>query len=245
MTVAGNGKPGNSAFQLNTPRGIYLRQSSNELYIADTQNNRIQMYQLNQSSTSGITIASTKGSPRRIYIDEDNERMMYVTFWSTNRVEQWNLEKKKTTGISMGESCQYCEGIGMDREKNIYLTEYLDNRLMKYSMENQWTEILIDGNLSDPRGIYVDRNDGSIYIADCLNHRIFQWFPDLNQGITVTGSSSTLDCPNSVLVDEETGVMYITEGVESRVQRWLINASEGEIIIGGDGNIIDYSRGIC
>ena len=237
MIVAGNGKPGNSTVQLNIPRGIYLRQSSNELYIADTQNNRIQMFVLNQPSTQGITIASTKGSPRRIFIDEDNGTTMYVTFWSTNRVEKWDVEKKK--GKLVGDICRYCEGIGMDRKKNIYMTEYLDNRLMKHSSENGLTEIVIDGDLADPRGIYVDQNDGSIYVAECLNHRIFKWFPDVKQGITVTGSSmKTLDCPNSVLVDEETGVMYITEGVENRVQRWFINASEGEIIIGGDGKII-------
>jgi len=51
ITVAGTkDQPGNSSNQLNRPRGIFIRKSANTLYVADTKNNRIQMFSLNQSS---------------------------------------------------------------------------------------------------------------------------------------------------------------------------------------------------
>ncbi len=253
ITVAGNSKSGNSSNQLNGPRGIFIRKSANTLYVADTKNNRIQMFSLDQSSMNGITVASTDGSPQKIFIDEDNGPVIYVSLRNNGRAEKWI--QGASSGIQIGSECDLCEGIAVDKEKNVYTTEFLRNRVNKWSPATNSTTVIVDGLNSNnsldervfaPLGIYIDKNDDSIYVADSMNHRIQKWSQNAKKGITVAGSyfvnsiedTGLLEHPNAVLVDEETEMMYITEGAQRRVQRWLINATEGETIAGRPGMFI-------
>jgi DNA-binding beta-propeller fold protein YncE len=251
ITIAGITKqPGNSSSQLNGPRGIFIRKSANTLYVADTENNRIQMFALNQSSMMGLTVASTETSPYRIYIDEDHKPTMYISLRDSHRVEKWI--DGALSGVKVGNECYSCEGIAVDKEKNVYMVESLKSRVIKWSPETNITTIVagnadlnssLDERLFSPLGIYIDKNDGSLYIADCFYDRIQKWPKGGAKGTTVAGASSytpgvvteLLSCPSAVLVDEEINMMYIVDAVNKRIQRWLINALEGETIAGRSG----------
>lgn len=256
ITVAGtSGEPGNSNNQLNEPRGIFIRKSANTLYVADAKNNRIQMFSLDQLSMNGITVASTDPSPHKIFIDEDNGPVIYVSLFHSNRAEKW--VQGASSGIQIGNECHYCEGIAVDKEKNVYTTEFLRNRVNKWSPATNSTTVIVDGlnknksldeSVFAPAGIYIDKNDDSIYITDSMNNRIQKWSKNAKIGITVAGSyfvdtvenNGLLNKPTAVLVDEETEMIYITEGMKQRVQRWLINATEGETIVGRSGMFIHF-----
>jgi sugar lactone lactonase YvrE len=252
ITVAGtNDQPGNSSNQLNGPRGIFIRKSANTLYVADTKNNRIQMFSLNQSSMMGITVASTVPSPYRIYIDDDNNGpTIYVSLQDSNRAEKWI--DGASSGIQVGDECYFCDGIAVDKEKNVYMGEVQKHRIIRWSPKTNSTTIVagvadrnrsLDELLFAPQGIYIDKNDGSLYVADSFHDRIQKWPKNATQGITVAGSlfhkpgenSELLNCPNAVLVDEEINMIYIVDVNNKRIQRWLINATEGETIVGRSG----------
>jgi DNA-binding beta-propeller fold protein YncE len=112
ITVAGiSDRPGNSNNQLNGARGIFIRKSANTLYVADTNNNRIQMFTLNQPSMMGITVASTKTPPYKIYIDDDNGPTIYVSFRDSNRTEKWI--NGALSGIQVTNDCYTCDGIAV------------------------------------------------------------------------------------------------------------------------------------
>jgi sugar lactone lactonase YvrE len=247
ITVAGTSdRPGNSSNQLNGARGIFIRKSANTLYVADRNNNRIQMFALNQLLMMGTTVASTGTAPYKIYIDDENGPTIYVSLRDSNRTEKWI--NGALLGIQVTHECYGCDGIAVDKEKNVYMVEGYKNRVLKWSSETNTTTVVagrtdsnssVDGSFLFPQGIYIDKNDYSLYVADCMHDRIQRWPKDAKEGITVAGEfpykpgsdTGLLRCPNAVLVDEEIDMIYIVDSGNHRIQRWLINASEGETIV--------------
>ncbi len=89
VTVAGTGQAGNSSFQISVTKGIFIHRERNELYVADFDNNRVQMFSPIGSSMMGVTVASGIENPMKVYVDEDNGSIVYVSLRFLNRVEQW------------------------------------------------------------------------------------------------------------------------------------------------------------
>ena len=100
VTVAGGNGPGSAPNQLNGPTEIYLSQIDGSLYIADSYNNRVQKWMMNNSS-SGVTVAgSPDGTAGRsaflmnltyvISLDA-SETYLYVTDSNNERIQRFNL----------------------------------------------------------------------------------------------------------------------------------------------------------
>ncbi|CAF1413217.1 unnamed protein product, partial [Adineta steineri] len=80
--------------------------------------------------------------------------------------------------------------------------------------------------LNQPRGIYVDDDDHSIYIADTGNHRIVRWELGASNGEIVVGekgqgiSIDQLSEPIDVILDKEKKYIIICDYRNFRVIRW-------------------------
>ncbi|CAF3934845.1 unnamed protein product [Rotaria sp. Silwood1] len=92
--------------------------------------------------------------------------------------------------------------------------------------------------LPDPRGLYVDDDDQTIYAADRANHRIVEWKWGATSGQVVAGGNGqgSLDhqlfIPIDVIVDKERDSLIISDYVNRRVVRWpRRNGTSGETII--------------
>ncbi|CAF1463101.1 unnamed protein product [Adineta steineri] len=253
ITLLGTGIAGNSSEELNEPIGISFYEPTNSLYIADYKNARIQMILLNESSGNAVTVVTHLFFPRHIYVDNDNDQpTIYVTLSAQNRVEKWISRASK--GLQIGNECQKCVGIALDKDKNVYICDTTREQILKWSPLTNETSIRAgvtdhDGKepnlLSTPQGIYVTKTGDDIYIADTGNSRIQRWSKDAVQGITVAGSSNgiagndsaSLRNPIGVFVDETTNVIYIADTYNNQIKRWLPNAIHGDVIagIGGQG----------
>ncbi len=99
VTVAGGNGAGTLPNQLNGPHSVYVSRKTGALYIADSSNNRIQLWYVN--ATQGITIAgSSQGVagvgpndldyPEGVFLDA-NETYMYVADQANNRVQRFTL----------------------------------------------------------------------------------------------------------------------------------------------------------
>ena len=97
VLVAG-GTCGSKSSQFNSPCGLFVDTSaSNTLYVADTNNNRIQMWI--SGSTNGTTVAGQTGvagsalnqlsSPVTLILDKNGS--MYIADAGNNRVILWTL----------------------------------------------------------------------------------------------------------------------------------------------------------
>jgi DNA-binding beta-propeller fold protein YncE len=95
-----------------------------------------------------------------------------------------------------------------------------------------------NNQLNTPYGIFVN-HIGTIYIADCYNHRIMKWFSRAISGIIVAGNGTSgtsltqLNAPTQVIVDENE-YMYISES-GFRITRWVPNETFGVCIAGCTG----------
>jgi sugar lactone lactonase YvrE len=256
-TVAGTGIEGSSANQLSWPVGIFIHKEKNTLYVADSENNRVQMFKLNESSITGNTVASSVQTPVSVYVDDDGgELVIYIALQGSNRLEKW--VQGASSGIQVGDECRSCAGVWLDKEKNVYMAEASRSRVVKWSPSTQETTVVAgqtdksgttDDLLNIVQGIYVHQTDGTVYVADKFNNRIQKWSRNAEKGITVAGwSNSTagkdaasLSDPFDVWVDEETDVIYVADTANSRIQRWSSKTTEGDTIVGGFGMIISLN----
>ncbi|CAF1320742.1 unnamed protein product [Adineta ricciae] len=91
--------------------------------------------------------------------------------------------------------------------------------------------------LAYPRGIYVDDDDRTIYLADHDNHRIVRWrFNAMNGEIVAGGNGpgkalNQLDRPTDVIVDKKNDSLIICDRGNSRVVRWFHRSDRSPQII--------------
>ncbi|CAF1405644.1 unnamed protein product [Adineta ricciae] len=87
--VAGTGRAGSAPNELNEPMGIFV-DTNLDLYVADSENNRIQLFPLNEKN--GITVAGQNSaditielsSPRAIILDAD--KYLFIADFTNDRI---------------------------------------------------------------------------------------------------------------------------------------------------------------
>ncbi|CAF0975443.1 unnamed protein product [Adineta steineri] len=83
--------------------------------------------------------------------------------------------------------------------------------------------------LDYPEGVIVDQL-GTVYVADCNNHRIMRWKKGDTQGSIVVGGNghgnqtNQLYYPTSLSFDQQ-GNLYVVDDWNQRVQKFLIEES--------------------
>ncbi|UJR11243.1 hypothetical protein I4U23_015425 [Adineta vaga] len=252
ITVAGTGEPGNSSYEINSAKGLFIHKRSNSLYVADFYNNRVQKYSLNDPSHMGTTVAFDIENPMKVFVDDDstNGPTVYVTLRFLNRTEKWITGSMH--GIQISNDCRLCSGVAVDKDKNVYMSESDRHRVVRWSSRTNTTTVVAGQTntsgststlLDHPQGIYVNQNGTIVYVADMWNSRIQKFLQGSSEATTVAGSSQgtaghdpqTLNYPNDVFIDEETNVVYVIDTSNNRVQRWKSFASEGETLVGDMG----------
>ena len=146
VMVAGLGIQGSNASQLNGPSGVFVSESG-ILYIADTNNNRIQKWTI--GATSGTTVAGTgqagRGLSQLYYpytVIVDLNGSMYITDYGNNRIMRWR------PGASVGECIAACSGywgialsqlsrptsITFDSRGFLYVNDQGNNRVQQFEI---------------------------------------------------------------------------------------------------------------
>jgi hypothetical protein len=97
-TVAGGNGPGTGSHQLNAPIGVRLSKRTGAIYIADSNNHRIQRWI--PGATNGVTITGVTGlsgtnatllnQPRHLFLSL-NETQLYVSDGNNHRVQRFEL----------------------------------------------------------------------------------------------------------------------------------------------------------
>ncbi|CAF1000824.1 unnamed protein product [Adineta steineri] len=88
--VAGVGGRGDKPDQLNGPMGIFIHRPTNTLYVADSSNNRVQMFTLNNLQTTGTTVIFNITYPSKIYVDDDKDgQTIYAAIEGDSAVKKW------------------------------------------------------------------------------------------------------------------------------------------------------------
>ncbi len=246
-TVAGNGISGASSSQLNNPISIFIDEQTTGVYVADSNNKRIQFWA--QNATLGITVAGNQGDLGFTYgVRIDNNGYLYASDYSNSRVTRWPLNTTvngtKVAGGTVGNgswSLNYPREIGFDPTyQYIYIADTYNHRIQMYNLVNtNATPISVAGNngvgtaanqLYRPASLCVSRKTGTLYIADTYNHRIQRWNVGSTQGVTVAGSltgisgigATQLAYPSGVALDINETFLYVSDYLNNRVQRFQL-----------------------
>ena len=122
-------------------------------------------------------------------------------------------------------------GVAVDGSGNVYVAEYDNNRIQKFSASGayitQWGSLGSgDGQFQSARDVAVDGN-GYVYVTDFLNHRI-QKFDGSGAFVAKWGSLGTgngqFDNPTGVAVDGS-GYVYVTDFNNNRVQKFDVSGA--------------------
>jgi hypothetical protein len=143
--AAGNGSVGSTSDLLNSPRGIYVNIYFN-LYVADSGNNRIQLFQSGQltaTTIAGSTSSTTTialNCPTGIVLDADN--YLFIVDSNNHRIIASGPSGFRClvgcSGMNGSSSSQlfYPQNMAFDSYGNIYVTDRNNNRIQEFILQD-------------------------------------------------------------------------------------------------------------
>ena len=190
-TVAWGG-PGSEAGLFRAPKGLATDAQGN-LYVADSQNNRIQVL-----SSSGVLLRQwgSEGSAPGQFLEPwglavDAEGYVYVADTWNHRIQVFDPDGRyvrewgtfgQTGATGDGDLLYGPRDVAIDGDGNVYVSDTGNKRIVKYTPQG---EMILGiggagsdaGRFQEPVGLAVGP-DGTLYVADTWNHRIQAFAPD-------------------------------------------------------------------
>ncbi|CAF4729948.1 unnamed protein product [Rotaria sp. Silwood1] len=228
------------------------------MYVVDTSNHRIQLFQ--PGISGAITIAGSTSNPGAARAQLNNpyairvtsNGTMYILDGSNCRVLRWQVGDSVGFVVAGGQSCgsAYTQigtsyGLFLDNQYNVYVSENSNNRVTKWTASNTTASVSVAGGngggstadkLNGPWGIYVD-SSYAVFVVDRNNQRVQKWSYGSIIGVTVAGTTGSsgpwsyqFSNPTAITFDQY-GYMYVLDQGNNRVQKWLPGAIYGITVI--------------
>lgn len=243
-TVAGGNGSGSNANQLNTPTCVWTDNQEN-IYVMDSFNNRIQKWSL--GATEGITVAGGNGEgtalnqfnkPGGFYFKNN---AFYIVDAGNNRILKWILGDTNATLVGGGSNGSLANQLAnptvngtiyVDDNENLYVTDYINNRVQKFTPGNPNAITVAGGNgsgtannqLKAPNGIYMLPN-GRMMISEYTGRRINMWVEGDSEGTIVAGGNGNgsganqFKSPRGNFIGTN-GDLYVTDMANHRIQKF-------------------------
>jgi len=143
ITVAGNGSVGSTSNLLNKPNGIFV-DTNFDLYVADSNNNRIQLFRLGQ--LNGITVAGNTSPNLTISLNWptnvilDGNKYLFITDCGNHRIigsDENGFRCIVACSGSAGSGSNQLNiplSIAFDSFGNLFVVDYDNNRIQKFRL---------------------------------------------------------------------------------------------------------------
>jgi sugar lactone lactonase YvrE len=220
--------------QFNMPQGIAYYKSLDRLYISDSKNNRVQIFDVKTGRF--ISQFSILGEPSGIILDKQGNvyvaDRIYNWIWkyTTNgEMELFHWGAPNANPSSKIGEFDNPTSLSIDSDDNIYVCDSFNNRIQVF---DQWGNYLRsfgslgkgNGQFQNPYGVYVSSNN-LVYVTDFWGNRI-QVFNNLGVFQFKWGTEGTefgsIKQPVSVAIDIQQYV-YVLEFGNNRVQKFFID----------------------
>ncbi|CAF0907960.1 unnamed protein product [Adineta steineri] len=131
----------------------------------------------------------------------------------------------------------YPSGIFIDENKNIFIADHYNHRIVEWKYNAKEGQIIASGNgkenqmdqLYYPIDVIVDQQNHSIIVADYGNRRVIQWMNQTQQILI-----ENIYC-YGLAVDKH-GFLYVSDWVKNEVRRWKMGEYNNEGIVVAGGN---------
>jgi len=240
--VAGGNGYGSRIDQLNRPIDVIVDENNKSLIICDQDNRRVVRWSL-QNPNGDKEILIQNILCWGLMMNENGD--LFVADLGNNAVKVWRkgeIGKGKEGIIVAGGNGQgnklnqlnYPSYIFIDREETVYVSDWQNNRVMKWYKDANEGIIVAGGQgqgnslnqLNGPQGLLVNEI-GDVYVADSGNHRIMCWSSGSKQGRVVVGGngagqgSNQFHYPRGLSFDVENN-LYVVDYGNNRIQRFRV-----------------------
>jgi len=233
------GLGGNGEAELDMPLGM-AQDAKGRIYIADTRNSRIQIYDNKGAYQSQIELPHNEGmkEPDPVDVAVDNERgLLYVVDNENHRIETYGLAQKNHIGTigGMGHNrgqFRWPFSITLDDQGIAYVVDVVNTVVRTIRPEEKWgfgNDIggwgVEKGELFRPKGVAVDAK-GQVYVADSYLG-IIQVFDQAGNFQAALGDEQNkirrFMTPTRLYVDGE-GLLYVVEMFANRVSVFKVGS---------------------
>jgi DNA-binding beta-propeller fold protein YncE len=228
------GSIGTGHKQLNHPASIDNDPDGLRFYIADLDNNRVQVLHndgsyINEWGTLGKGNGQFN-NPGSIAVD-DTHKVVFVADIKNNRIEKFDGDGNFITQWgSLGKAdgqFDHPGDIALDPEEEIlYVTDIYNNRIQAFYYDGnfvtEWGSFGSgEGQFNRPAGIAINSDDKLIYVTDTVNNRIQEFDTDGNF-ISMWGSLGTgigqFNRPDGIHFDPSENLVYVADRKNHRIQ---------------------------
>ena len=260
-----------TAITIATSNGLngFVLDDSGNVYVIDVYGSwRILKYAVGTANSTVVAGGNGNGSAANQLVDPwgvtvDKCGNLYVSDYANNRIQKFPAGSTGATnaitiagGNGQGNAPNQLSmpyGMYIDINKNLYIADAGNNRIIKYAPDSTNGIIVAGGNgngsaanqLHNPFGVWVDKN-GYLYVADAGNNRVQKFDPGstiASNAVTVAGGNGSgnaanqLSYPNNVFVDAD-GNLFVSDD-NIRIQKFPAGSSSttnGITIAGGHGH---------
>ena len=222
------GRQGTSTGEFYMPYGVAA--GAGNVYVADTFNNRIQMFDTNGVFQRSLgQVGSGSGSFIRPYdVAVDGEGNIYVADTYNFRVQkfdangvfllQWGRKGKGTADFA------FLSGVATGPGGAVYTVDSKLNRVQVFDSHGRYLRSWGrkgrgTGDFVAPMGLTVD-SEGNVYVADSKMRRVQKFDA---QGRFLVAFSDKLSYPTDVAVDPASGNVLVLDGASSHL--WEMSAT--------------------
>ena len=198
------GSSGSTDGKFNSPSGLAIEENSGILYVADRDNNRIQMLSVTGGSSSSDTLSfseefGTSGNdndefdkPTDLAVGNDDE--LYVADSENNRIKIYELTR--------GDNCSSGNNEIINDE-----VCYDDDFGSSGSS---------DGKFDIPTDLAVSKDNGDIYVVDSDNNRVQRFnsnggYDNLEFGSDNSSADEYLGTPSAIAIDKKSDYIYVAD----------------------------------
>ncbi len=143
------------------------------------------------------------------------------------------------TAGSESEKLKAPDGVAVDSEGNVWIADYGDNKVKKFSSSGSFVASYAPDSMLEPVGIYVSQANGNVYVTNRGRNRIDELSPSgtLLRAFGSEGSGpGQVHAPDQLAIDPK-GNVYVTDVVNNRIDEFSASgASLGSFGSEGSGN---------
>lgn len=231
--LRGWGSDGAGDGQFTRPRGIAVDRANATVYVADTNNNRVETFKLDGTF---LTKFGGPGSgdgqfnlPYGITLDASGN--VLVTDYLHGRIEKFhNGGFVSSFAVAQGNGSGLFNGVGggaIGPDGNLYVVDTYNHRVQVFRSDGTWlrqwgTQGSGNGQFSYPYGIAVAA-DGTVYVANSADYRIDAFSPGgtFLRSIGNGSGDGQVSYPQAVAVDWTNGHVYVADTGNNRVKEFL------------------------
>jgi sugar lactone lactonase YvrE len=224
VKVSGGNGEGNTTRQLRNPTDVYVDSEGN-VFITDSDNNRLQMWAPN--ATEGILRAYMSTSQvNTVSGNSKRQDEIYVSVGAS--LMKYSRNSLPSFGSYLGSSSELPNGMIVDQCDTVYVTRgslNRDGKVSKFTSSNTTEQILLSG-LSIPSDVVLDQC-GHLFITEAGKHQVVRYSARLGGAVEVvinkrgvSGSDSEhLTSPGSLSFDSKWN-LYVSDTENHRVQKF-------------------------